>query len=70
MFDLFDQVTITNPARPHWGTVCVTDDVAIWWRCQVRAQAHGTGGIELADIASTIARALISADTVRPEPQY
>lgn len=69
MFDLFDQVTITNPDQPHRGTVRVTDDIALWWRCQVRPHPHGADGLDLAEIATTIARALTSADIIRPEPQ-
>jgi hypothetical protein len=70
MFMLFDQVTITNPAQPQRGTVYVTDDVALWWRCQVRRQPDGAHGLDLDEITATIARALANADTIRPDPCY
>jgi len=70
LFALFDQVTITNPAQPHRGTVYITDDVCLWWRSHACTQPHNTGYLELTEIAATIAQALTNANTVRPEPQH
>ncbi len=39
-----DEVAVTNPDRPEHGTIRVTDDGALWWRCQLRDQPSGRQG--------------------------
>ncbi len=52
------EIIITHPRRPRRGTVGIMDDGGLWWRCEVRHQADDPEGLDLTEIARTIARAL------------
>ena len=75
---IHDELTVTNPERPRRGTVQVTIDGAIWWRCQIRSQSRSAGGLALTQITGTVALALTSARyalpgagaAVPPSPKY
>ena len=62
-----DEVAVTNPGRPEHGTIRVTDDGALWWRCQLRDQPTGTSGLDLTEITSSITRAIGSAQVAKCE---
>ena len=62
-----DEVAVTNPDRPERGTIRVTDDGALWWRCQLRDQPSGSAGLDLTEITSSIARAIGSAQVAKCE---
>ena len=62
-----DEVAVTNPDRPERGTIRVTADGALWWRCQLRDQPTGTSGLDLTEITSSIARAIGSAQVAKCE---
>lgn len=50
-----DELTVTNPAEPKRGTVRITNDGVIRWRCRIRNEKRGADGLYSAQIASTIA---------------
>jgi hypothetical protein len=52
-------LTATNPEQPYRGTITITDDGELEWN--TRAPHHPDGGIPLADLATTITRALARA---------
>ncbi len=62
-----DEVEIFHPDRPERGTVRVTDDGALWWRCQLRDQPRGAAGLDLTEITSSIVRAIGSAQVAKCE---
>lgn len=62
-----DEVAVTNSGRPERGTIRVTADGALWWRCQLRDQPSGEAGLHLTEITSSIARALGSAQVAKCE---
>ena len=64
-----DEITVTNPAQPDRGTVRITNDGAICWRCRVRNQPHGAEGLYLSQITNTITRALTSARNALEMPR-
>jgi hypothetical protein len=66
-FDVYTEITVTNPAQPDRGTVSVADDGGIWWRCRLRDQPHSAAGLDITDITSTIARALTTPHAARQE---
>jgi hypothetical protein len=62
-----DEVEIFHPDRPERGTVRVTEDGALWWRCQLRDQPRGATGLDLTEITSSIVRAIGSAQVAKCE---
>ncbi len=64
-----DEVDITNPAQPQRGTVQVANDGTLWWNCQLRNQPSSEDGLDPAEIADSIARALKNSQTTLPTPQ-
>jgi hypothetical protein len=57
---IHDELTVTNPALPHRGTVHITIDGAIRWHCRIRNEPHCTDGLYITQITNTIALALAS----------
>jgi hypothetical protein len=53
--EVYAEVEISNPGRAERGTVWVSDEGMIRWECQVGPPG---GGVEAAEAAETIARAL------------
>jgi hypothetical protein len=62
-----DEVTVTNPNRPERGTIRVTADGALLWRCQLLDQPRDTVGLGINEITSSIVRAIGSAQVVKCE---
>lgn len=62
-----DEVKIFHPDRPERGTVRVTEDGALWWRCRLRDQPNSATGLDLAEITSSIVRAIGSAQVAKCE---
>lgn len=59
--NVHDELTVTNPAQPRRGTVRITKDGVVRWRCRVRDQPHGADGLYLTQITRIVALALTSA---------
>jgi hypothetical protein len=67
-FDVYAEIAVTNPAQRDRGTIRVSDDGAIWWQCRIlQDQESCIHGLELGEIADTIARALTTAHGARTE---
>jgi hypothetical protein len=62
-----DEVSVTNSDRPERGTIRVTDDGALWWRCQLRGQPPDKVGLGLTEITSSTVRAIGSAQVAKCE---
>jgi hypothetical protein len=68
-FLIHDELTVTNPAQPHRGTVRITSHGVLRWRCRIRHQPHGTDGLYLSQITTTITRALTSTQIAQHSKQ-
>ena len=58
IFTIPDMLTITSPAQPGRGTVRITTDGTITWHTSIRDRPPGTDGLDLTDIADTIAQVI------------
>jgi hypothetical protein len=64
----YSETRISNPARPERGEVLAADDGGIWWTCRLHDPSTDEHGIEAAELASTIARALTLPSTTGTAP--
>ena len=55
-FEATTDIEVTSPARPWLGTITLSDDAALDWRCDWRAAFHGNPAA-LIDVITPILRA-------------
>jgi hypothetical protein len=65
-----DEVAVTNPGRPERGTIRITDDGALWWRCQLPDRPGNAIGLDLAEITSSVVRAIGSAQVAKCKEEF
>jgi hypothetical protein len=61
VFEVYAEITITNPTRPDRGTVRVADDGLLCWHCQIQHPGHPENGLEIGEITTTLAQSLTTA---------
>jgi len=63
-FEVYAEVTVTNPTLPDRGTVSVADDGLICWRGQIRDPKQPGDGLDLDEITRTLGRVLATATSL------
>ena len=58
--NIHDELTVANPAQPRRGTVRISREGAVRWRCRIRDQPRSADGLHLTQITSAVAGALTS----------
>jgi hypothetical protein len=67
-FDVYAEIAIGNPACPERGTVRVADDGLISWHCQLPGPEGEPSGLDVDEIAKTLARTLAIAGPCPTRP--
>ena len=57
-YEVYTLITVTNPALPGRGTVCIDDDGLICWRGQIPGPEQPEDGLDLGELTRTLASAL------------
>jgi hypothetical protein len=66
-FEVYSLIHVTNPAHPGRGFARVADDGLVLWQCQIREQPGDATAPDPADIARTVAQALTTGTTGKPQ---
>jgi hypothetical protein len=63
-FEVYSEISATNPVRPGRGRVRVADDGLVVWQCRIRTQPGDDLALDSGEIGGIIARALTGTDHV------
>lgn len=61
-FDVYSEISVTNPAQPGRGRARIADDGLVTWQCRIRTQPDDNRAIDPGEIAGIIAQALAGRD--------